>query len=189
MKRMRNIICIFIFLSADISLYAQTVSKYDQHKAFAPLFYPSYGDEVRAADGTPGPAYWQNRADYRIDASLDDTAQSIAGNVLITYTNNSPQSLPFVWLQLDQNIYRTDSRSNAVTPITGGRWANRNQFDGGYKINSVSIIQNSKQQKANYFISDTRMQIKLPNVIKPQGGTIQFKISYSFKIPEYGTDR
>jgi hypothetical protein len=186
---MRNIICIFIFLLADISLFAQTVSKYDQHEAFAPLFYPAYGDEVRAANGTPGPAYWQNRADYKIDVSLDDTAQSISGNVLITYTNKSPQSLPFVWLQLDQNIYGPDSRSIAVTPVTGGRWANRSQFNGGYNINSVSIIQNGKEQKANYLVSDTRMQIKLPNAIKSQGGTIQFKISYSFKIPEYGTDR
>src|SRR3954465_8909580 len=127
MKRMRNIICIFIFLSADISLFGQNVSKYDQHEAFAPLFYPAYGDNVRAAHGAPGPAYWQNRADYKIDALLDDAAQSISGNVLITYTNNSPQSLPFVWLQLDQNIYRADSRSIAVTPNTAGRWANRNQ--------------------------------------------------------------
>jgi hypothetical protein len=186
---MRRIICIFSFFSACINLPAQTVSKYDQHEAFAPLFYPAYGDEIRAANGTPGPAYWQNRADYKIDASLDDSAQSISGNVLITYTNNSPQSLPFVWLQLDQNIYRLDSRSTAVTPVTGGRWANRNQFNGGYNINSVSFIQNGKEQKANYLVSDTRMQIKLINAVKPHGSTIQFKISYSFKIPEYGTDR
>src|SRR3982751_3973334 len=128
MKNIRKVFFIYCFLFAAINLFAQTVSKskYDQHEAFAPLFYPAYGDEIRAADGTPGPAYWQNRADYRIDASLDDTAQIIAGNVLITYTNNSSQSLSFVWLQLDQNIYRTDSRSNAVTPITGGRWAKRN---------------------------------------------------------------
>jgi len=186
---MRKIICICSFLFSCISLAAQTVSKYDQHEAFAPLFYPSYGDEYRSADGTPGPKYWQNRADYKIDASLNDPDQSVSGEVMITYTNNSPQSLPFVWLQLDQNIYSQDSRSVTVTPVTGGRWANRNQFNGGYKLNSVSIIQNGKEQKVNYFVSDTRMQIKLPNAVKPQGGTIQFKISYSFKIPEYGTDR
>ncbi|HEY6975541.1 MAG TPA: M1 family metallopeptidase [Chitinophagaceae bacterium] len=186
---MRNIICILCFLITSLGLSAQIVSKYDQHEAFAPLFYPAYGDDVRAANGTPGPAYWQNRADYKIDALLDDTAQSISGNVLITYTNNSPQSLQFVWLQLDQNVYSSNSRGMAVTPITGGRWANRNQFNGGYNISSVSIIQNGKEQKTNYFVSDTRMQIKLPNAIKPHGGTVQFKISYSFSIPEYGTDR
>src|SRR3954469_11572896 len=101
---------------------AQTFN-YDQHEAFAPMFYPMYGDEVRAADGTPGPKYWQNRADYKIDASLDETQHSIAGSVLITYTNNSPQPLPFLWLQLDQNIYRHDSRGEATTEIGGGRWA------------------------------------------------------------------
>ena len=186
---MRNIICIFSFVFIGPGLFAQTVSKYDQHEAFAPLFYPAYGDDVRAANGTPGPAYWQNRADYKIDASLDDTAQSVSGSVLITYTNNSPQSLQFVWLQLDQNIYSPYSRSVAVTPVTGGRWANRNQFNGGYSISSAIIVQNGKEQKANYLVSDTRMQIKLLNAIKPHGGIAQFKISYSFKIPEYGTDR
>jgi hypothetical protein len=178
------------FLLFSFSVVAQdSVSHYDQHEAFAPLFYPSFGDEVRAADGTPGPKYWQNRADYKIDASLDDSAQSITGNVLITYTNNSPQSLPFVWLQLDQNIYSLSSRGVAVTPVTGGRWANRNQFNGGYNLHSVSVIQNGKESKAFYRVSDTRMQIMLPASIKPNGGSIQFKISYDFKIPEYGTDR
>lgn len=167
---------------------AQT-SNYDQHEAFYPLFYPSYGDEVRAADGTPGPKYWQNRADYSIEASLDDSMQSLTGSVLITYTNNSPQSLSFVWLQLDQNIYSLKSRGVAWTPVSGGRWANRGQFDGGYNIKSVTVIQDGKPQDANYLINDTRMQIKLANALKSQGGTIQFKITYNFLIPEYGTDR
>lgn len=169
--------------------FAQTTSNYDQHEAFYPFFYPAYGDEVRAADGTPGPKYWQNRADYSIQASLNDSMQSLTGSVLITYTNNSPQSLPFVWLQLDQNIYSLQSRGAAATAIGGGRWANRGRFDGGYMIKSVSVIQDGKTQDANYNISDTRMQVKLASAIKPQGGTIQFKITYSFLIPEYGTDR
>ncbi len=59
----------------------------------------------------PGPKYWQNRADYTINATLDTTRHRISGSVLITYTNNSPDTLPFLWLQLDQNIYRADSRS------------------------------------------------------------------------------
>src|ERR1700722_14183462 len=92
-----------------------STSVFDQHEAFAPLFYPAYGDDFRSAAGSPGPRYWQNRADYKIDARLDEVNQSLAGAVTITYKNNSPQSLPFVWLQLDQNIYSTDSRGNAVT--------------------------------------------------------------------------
>ncbi|HEV2352996.1 MAG TPA: M1 family peptidase, partial [Puia sp.] len=111
-------------------------SVFDQHEAFAPLFYSAYGDEYRSADGAPGPRYWQNRADYKIDARLDENEQSISGTVLITYKNNSPQNLPFVWLQLDQNIYAQGSRGEEVTEITGGRWANRNSFVGGDELKS-----------------------------------------------------
>ncbi len=184
MKKLLFAVTSLIALTAP----AQTAT-YDQHEAFAPLFYPAYGDEVRAADGTPGPKYWQNRADYNISATLDDSLNSIDGNVTISYTNNSPQSLSFVWLQLDQNIYKLQSRAVATTALGGGRWANRNSFDGGYNIKSVAVVQNGKTTNANYLISDTRMQIKLDNDIKAQGGAIQFKIEYSFVVPEYGTDR
>ncbi len=179
---------LFIALMSCANSFAQT-SNYDQHEAFAPLFYPAYGDKVRAADGTPGPDYWQNRADYNIEASLDDSIQNIKGTVTITYTNNSPQALSFVWLQLDQNIYNQQSRGVAATGISGGRWANRNAFDGGYSLESVSILENGKTQAANYNVNDSRMQIKLANALKAGGGSIQFKIAFSFTIPEYGLDR
>ncbi len=187
--RMKHKLCLLASLAmAAMTASAQTPA-YDQHEAFSPLFYPMYGDEVRAADGTPGPKYWQNRADYNIASTLDDSLNSVSGSVTISYTNNSPQNLSFVWLQVDQNIYSLQSRAVSTTAISGGRWANRNQFDGGYKIKSVSIVQNGKTTDANYLISDTRMQIKLPDDIKSNGGNIQFKIEYSFSIPEYGTDR
>jgi hypothetical protein len=173
--------------------FAQTdstrTSVYDQHEAFAPLFYPSQGNDIRAADGTPGPNYWQNRADYAINATLNDQEHSVTGNVTITYTNNSPQALSFVWLQLDQNIYNLESRAVATTAITGGRWANRNAFNGGYTIKSVSIIQNKKETPVQYEVNDTRMQIKLPSAIRPNGGAVSFQIEYKFIVPEYGTDR
>jgi hypothetical protein len=168
--------------------FAQTSSKYDQHEAFAPMFYPAFGDEVRTASGSPGPKYWQNKADYKITASLDDVNQTITGTVIITYKNYSPEKLSFVWLQLDQNIYSLASRSVAATEITGGRWANRN-FDGGYDIKSVMLVEGAKNEKADYTIVDTRMQIKLPKSMKAGGDSVKFKIDYSFKIPEYGTDR
>lgn len=168
---------------------AQTTSVYDQHEAFAPFFYPAYGDEVRAADGTPGPKYWQNKADYKIEATLDDAQHHVAGSVQITYTNNSPQSLPFLWLQLDQNIYSLESRGVATTAIGGGRWANRNAFDGGYGIKSVALIENGKAVSVKYEVIDTRMQIKLPKAVKSNGGNTQLKITYEFTVPEYGTDR
>ena len=179
---------LFIAFIVSSSTFAQH-SNYDQHEAFAPLFYPAYGDKVRAADGTPGPD-WQNRADYSIQATMDDSLQNIQGAVTITSdTNNSPQALLFVWLQLDQNIYDQESRSVAVTTVTGGRWANRNAFDGGYTIESVSATENGKEQQANYNITDSRMQIKLANPVKAGGGNIQFKIAFHFAIPEYGTEQ
>src|SRR4051794_14587496 len=185
-----NVKGLLFLLGIVTAIYADAqTSNYDQHEAFAPMFYPMYGDEVRAADGTPGPKYWQNRADYNIDAKLDDSLQSITATVQITYTNNSPQTLPFVWLQVDQNIYDLQSRAVAATAIGGGRWANRNNFNGGYNIQSVEIIQNGKAVKADYLISDTRMQVKLPGAVKAQGGVLQLRISYNFMIPEYGTDR
>ncbi|RWZ88176.1 MAG: M1 family peptidase [Hydrotalea sp. AMD] len=180
---------LFVLLAIITGSYAQTTGNYNQHEAFAPMFYPAFGDKVRAADGTPGPEYWQNRADYNINASIDTLAQSIKGAVLISYTNNSPQNLLFLWLQLDQNIYSLSSRGVATTAVSGGRWANRNNFNGGYNIESVEVITDGKTEKANYLINDTRMQIKLTKLLKAQGGKIQIKINYSFKIPEYGTDR
>lgn len=187
-----NLIKIPLFLccllAATLAAFAQQSSPYDQHQAFAPFFYPSYGDKVRAADGTPGPEYWQNRADYKIDATLNDAIHSITGSVTITYTNNSPQALSFVWLQLDQNIYNPKSRGVATTAISGGRWANRN-FDGGYTLQAVKVEQDGKETEANFTVEDTRMQIKLAKPIKAQGGKQVFKINFSFSIPEYGTDR
>jgi hypothetical protein len=180
-----------LFLATTVNLFCiflSAQSNYDQHEAFAPMFYPAYGDEFRSASGNAGPKYWQNSANYKISATLDDVNNSITGAVTISYKNNSPEKLPFVWLQLDQNIYKENSRSVAATAITGGRWANRN-FDGGYDIRSVKVIYGGKEMDADYLISDTRMQIKLAKPIKASGDSIQFKIEYSFPIPEYGTDR
>ncbi|WEK37986.1 MAG: M1 family metallopeptidase [Candidatus Pseudobacter hemicellulosilyticus] len=172
----------------SLAATAQSTSRYDQHEAFSPIFYPAFGDEVRAADGTPGPKYWQNRADYKIEAELDEANHRVSGNVVITYTNNSPQALSFLWLQLDQNIYNKDSRGVAATSVSGGRWANRNAFDGGYKIESVSLVEGGKEQKAANLVTDTRMKIDLAKELRSKG-SVQVKINYTFEIPEYGTDR
>ncbi len=173
-----------------ISLYGftQNSGNYDQHEAFAPIFYPAFGDEVRTAAGTPGPKYWQNEADYSIQASLDDVNQKISGTVVITYKNNSPDPMPFVWLQLDQNTYKPDSRSQATTPVTGGRYANLG-FDGGYHFQSVNIVHAGKEEKADYRISDTRMQILLPDTLGAHGDSLKIRIQYDFGIPEKGSDR
>ncbi len=173
-----------------VSLYGftQNSGNYDQHEAFAPIFYPAFGDEVRTAEGTPGPKYWQNEADYSIQASLDDESQKITATVAITYKNNSPEPMSYVWLQLDQNIYKPDSRAQATTLPTGGRYANLG-FDGGYNIQSVKIEHAGRGEKADYKVYDTRMQILLPDSLNARGDSLKIRIEYNFSIPEKGSDR
>src|ERR1700722_958065 len=163
-------------------------SRLDQHKAFDPIFYPSGSTVYRSAGGAPGEKYWTNRVDYAIHTTLDTAAHSLSGGVTVTYTNNSPDELGFLWLQLDQNIYREDSRGESTNPVTGGRWSNK-RFTDGDVIRSVTIIRDGKEAKADFVISDTRMQIRLPEPLRGAGGVIHFRIDYSFSIPEYGTDR
>lgn len=167
---------------------AKPIVKYDQHKVFDPVFYTDKGSLTRSAGGSPGSKYWQNVSDYKINVLLDTVKQQITGSTLISYTNNSPDGLSFLWLQLDQNIYRKDSRGTAASVATGGRFAAAS-YTNGDDIKSVSIILNGKSVAANYLVTDTRMQIKLNDSLKASGGKLQIKIDYSFEIPEYGTDR
>jgi hypothetical protein len=168
-------------------------TKYDYHDAFAPFFYSKNGNEYRAASGEPGPKYWQNRADYRLDVKLNEQTNEIGGTEIISYTNNSPLKLNFIWMQLDQNLFKTDSRGSAIVPLNGSRNGGGGQaFDAGYKIKSVKILSGAKNEKATaieYLIEDTRMQLFLPKELAANGGNIKIQIEYSFISPEYGSDR
>lgn len=163
-------------------------SNYDAKEAFNPQFYPYPGNDFRSASGEPGTKYWQNRADYKINATLDTTKHSIAGDVELSYTNNSPDNLKFLWLQLDQNIYKKDSRGSATTTEAGGRWANGG-FTEGYSIKSVTVESNGKKYTAKYTVTDTRMQVWLTDALKAAGGKVKITIQFAFDVPEYGTDR
>ncbi|WP_214070933.1 M1 family metallopeptidase [Mucilaginibacter sp. dw_454] len=165
-----------------------THSKYDQHKVFTPLFYQQNGNQFRTAGGAPSAKYWQNRADYKINVTLDTVKHRVSGSVNITYTNNSPDGLPFLWLQVDQNIYREDSRAQATSPVTGGRFVNATHTQGD-EIKGVYVITNGKAEKVDYLVTDTRLQIKLKDSLKANGKKIDIKIDYGFDVPEYGTDR
>lgn len=169
-------------------LVVQGQSKYDHRKTFDPNFYPQTGNDYRSASGEPGPKYWQNRADYKINCTLDTSTHKVSGDVEITYTNNSPDNLKFLWLQLDQNIYKQASRGSATTTQTGGRWANA-KFTEGEVIKSVSVDVEGKKLTPQYTITDTRMQVWLPQALKASGNKARLNISFEFTIPEYGTDR
>jgi hypothetical protein len=178
------------------SSYAQdnaTTNNYDYNAAFAPNFYTKNGTETRSASGQPGPKYWQNRADYKLTASLNESSNEITGSALISYTNNSPDKLDFLWLQVDQNLFKKDSRGNAVIPIKGSRNGAKGQdFDGGQNIKSVKLIStvNGKpsEKELTYTIIDTRMQVDLPSGLKPNSN-LKLKIDFSFISPLYGSDR
>jgi hypothetical protein len=166
--------------------------KYDQHKVFNPLFYFGKANEYRTAAGAPSVKYWQNRADYKLNVTLDTAKHRVTGSTLITYTNNSPDALGFLWLQVDQNIYKEDSRGQATSPVESGRFNNRS-FTNGDEIKAVYIITTNKKgvktEKADFLVTDTRMQIKLKDAMAASGSKIQIKIEYAFDVPEYGTDR
>ncbi|HEY6956395.1 MAG TPA: M1 family metallopeptidase [Flavisolibacter sp.] len=180
---------ICLFLTANcLAIIGFTQSKYDQHKAFDPQFYPVAANEYRSASGQPGPKYWQNRADYKIACTLDTANHSVSGTVEITYTNNSPDNLNFLWLQVDQNIYKQESRASATTTQTGGRWANGG-FTQGDVIKSVSVEDGGQKYTPQYNTTDTRMQVWLQQALKPSGNKVKMTIAYQFAIPEYGTDR
>lgn len=185
--RMKKLFITCLVLFYYTFSFAQN-SVYDHKAAFNPQFYPYPGNEIRSASGEPGPKYWQNRADYSINCTLDTAKHTVIGSVIITYTNNSPDNLRFVWLQMDQNIYKKNSRGSATSTETGGRWANTS-FTDGYNISSLQVEgKNGTYQEAKTITSDTRMQVWLKEPLAT-GEKINLSINYSFIIPEYGTDR
>jgi hypothetical protein len=183
MKKLFFSVSVLFLVSAAIAQ-----SKYDHREAFNPIFYPQSGNDYRSASGEPGPKYWQNRSDYKINTNLDPASHTVSGDIEITYTNNSPDNLKFLWLQLDQNIYKQDSRGSATTTQTGGRWANGG-FTEGSVLKSISIESGGKSYTPKSIVSDTRLQLWLNESLKAGGNKIKINLKYEFTVPEYGTDR
>jgi hypothetical protein len=138
---------------------------------------------TRAASGAPGPEYWQQRADYTIAVSLDTAQQRVAGSVTIRYTNNSPDTLHFVWLQLDQNLYRPGSKGSTLFPADS-RWGVRG-FEGGYDIEGLQV----NGRPTTMHVDDTMGRIDLDQPLPPKGGRLAITMSYAFRVPEHGSDR
>jgi hypothetical protein len=152
---------------------------------------------VRTASGAPGHAYWQQRADYTMRATLDENKRSLTGSGTITYHNNSPDTLKYLWLQLDENIYKPDSaaRSTATLPSREA-WQARGadgvkfdalrtlftarDFDGGFK---VANVRDSGGRPLKYTINGTMMRIDLPQALKP-GSRVSFSLDWNYNINE-----
>lgn len=162
------------------SLFAPLVGSaqaYQPADVFSPLFYTDHGDAYHSANGAPGPAHWQNRVDYRLQATIDTVAQTLTGTETLDYTNNSPDDLDCLWLQLEQNTYKPEARSNFVTSTPAGGHTT------GYSFESVVVRYAGKEVKADYIITDTRMQIRLKEALPGKGGKISIGIRYHYTIP------
>ncbi len=152
---------------------------------------------IRTASGAPGAAYWQQRADYTIRATLDEANRSISGAETVTYHNNSPDALSYLWLQLDQNLFKpgSDNRSTAILPSreawSKGRTAmdgvsfntmqslmESRTFEGGFNIKSVK---GPNGEPLKFVINKTMMRIDMPQTLKA-GGKFVFSIEWNYKI-------
>jgi hypothetical protein len=185
-----NICCTLLICSGF--LFAQTDrndGSYNPHDFFTSTFNPPAGNMFRSAGGVPGPMYWQNSASYLIHATLSEKDTSITGDVKISYTNNSPDKLDYLWLQLDQNLFNAASRGAAATPASGDKMGVLGVPHGGYQIYEVTVTQGGKTYKVNPVISDTRMQVRLNNPLLPKGDLVSIQIKYHFEIPANGCDR
>ncbi|KAA9042017.1 M1 family metallopeptidase [Ginsengibacter hankyongi] len=154
-------------------------SLYNPKEVFAQNFYKNKGNEIRSANGAPGPKYWQNRADYNLQAAIDTVKNELSCNETIHYTNNSPDSLPSLWIQLDQNTYREDARSNFYS----GPGAE--QHTKGFQFESITVTYKGKSFNADYIITDTRMQIRLPRALSSKS-KIDISIKYHYSISIFG---
>lgn len=156
-------------------------------------FYPidnwlASPNEQRTASGAPGPRYWQQRADYVIDVTLDDSRQRLAGQASVTYENRSPHPLRYLWFQLDQNMYRTDSESllAARAPNLESRVPfsllrsilARQSFPGGFEIASVT---DAEQQPLPYTVVGTMMRVDLDEPLQPEG-SLALQIAFAYNI-------
>jgi len=152
-------------------------------------------NSYRTGTGEPGPDYWQQQADYKIKVELDDENQKITGSETITYTNNSPSPLKYLWIQLDQNVRQKGSSTaqangfgnisdNATTLSTTAaqRVLGDNGFDGGFKLMAVK---DANGNDLKYTINNTMMKIHLPEAIA-SGGTYTFNIDWWYNVNDRG---
>lgn len=179
---MRIWFSLFLFICATV-ISAQEMPS--NKKLFEDFTYRQ-GTAYRTATGKPGPAYWQNRSDYEIHITLDELSRSIDGRVKIKYTNNSPEPLPYVWLLLEQNRFKADSRGTITLP---GETRYEGAETNGYNIKSVKVNVNKNKYKVDPIITDTRMQLWLEESIPADGGVAEIFIDFAYDIPSTGVDR
>ena len=154
---------------------------------------------IRNAAGAPGHAYWQQRADYTIRARLDEARRAISATETITYHNNSPDSLSYLWLQLDQNVFKPDSDARtSATVASRDAWAKAKSAEDGVRFDAmrsmlenrtfeggfaIGAVKGADGKPLKYTINKTMMRIDLPQALKP-GARYTFNVDFSFNINE-----
>lgn len=184
MKRFLNtfyiILCI-VSISSTSALAQYNNSKFHQLDEWWPT-----PNAYRNGAGAPGHAYWQQRADYDIKVSLDDERRRITGSESITYYNNSPDVLTYVWLQLDQNIFKKNSMTNLASTSYGMKNMSfdayevmmNDLFDGGYNI---EFVKDATGNNLKYTIVNTMMKVELPAALNPKSN-VSFSIGWNYNI-------
>ncbi len=201
MKLLKCLSLVVLFLSAGM-VYAQEENSSEERKPghtnnnrFKQLYEEfSTPNQYRSASGAPGPKYYQQRADYKMDIELDDTNAKLYGNETITYTNNSPDVLEYLWVQLDQNVRAKDSKSPLIEPSgaapadMAGSFVQKHMgvaFDGGFKIQEVK---DKNGRSLPHTINRTMMRVEMPEDLEP-GDDFTFSIKWWYNIPEHTVDR
>jgi hypothetical protein len=164
--------------------------RYDNNKFSQMYDLMATPNMFRTASGAPGPAYYQQQADYKIDIELDDKKSSIKGSEVITYHNNSPDTLEYLWVQLDQN----QAAKNSQTPLAESQRMEQvlpaatfsNKFlkqdlERGFNIESVKDV---KGNTLSYTINQTMMRINLVSPMKP-GDKFSFGIKWNYNVNNY----
>ncbi|WP_426254678.1 M1 family metallopeptidase [Sphingomonas sp. DC2300-3] len=160
---------------------AASAQDYQPRETFAPFDMAQPINRYRSANGLPGPDYWQNRADYQLRVTLDPVAKTIAGTATITYTNNSPDTLDVLWLQIDQNLYKPGSRGGMARGGAAGGHTD------GMTLDAVGVaVGSGKAVSVTPLVSDTRAQLRLPTALAPHAKAV-VTIRYHYTIPgEWG---
>ncbi len=180
---------LLIFSAGILQAQDQAVKKFDQEDKFRQLeeILPTPND-YRTASGAPGYQYWQQNVDYIIDVEIDDETQMLIGSEEITYINQSPDPLRYIWLQLDPNIREPHSDSQTTTVDgTMDRTSldqlrnslQRSEFDGGIKIGKVVDLETDKPLK--FTIVKTMMRVDLPEAIE-KGDSFRFQVDWKYAI-------
>lgn len=178
-----------LLASPVYSQSSETIKKFDQEDKFRQLeeILPTPND-YRLGSGAPGSEYWQQKVDYNIDVTIDDKKQRLIGKETITYTNNSRDTLKYVWLQLDGNIFRPNSDAKLARTTNGLEEMSYRQFknmlaaevfDGGFNITRV---QDSKSKAdLNHTVVKTMMRVDLPEPLR-SGETFVFDVDWNYNI-------